>query len=220
MPPDSPTLDSLIQTRQRLRLSEHSMAQLLGVTTRMVLRWERGETQMPRITRRALMMLEFMERELPGKFASYLAANRRIKKRGRPVGSLNVPEWMRPPPKPRELSYRFPGRPRKLGSERPVRRKCRKCDCNMTLPPDVRYYNGARLCETCRSNIIAEQKVARELAQSMPAPVAAAPAPVVVASLKTCHVCKSKPVIGPGLICAECRIATGVPLRRELYEGL
>lgn len=158
------TPDSLLQNRLRLRLSEHRMAEALGVPLRHYLRWERGETRMPKIAARTLLLLHFIERELPGFFPRFLTSLPR-KKVGRPVGSVNLPDWMRAPVAPRgpvrpvgrpkgsknnPATARKPGRKRDPSSERPMRRTCRHCGKIVT---------GGRLFhEACREDSVAEVK--------------------------------------------------------------
>lgn len=230
------TPESLTHWRQRLALSEHGAAQCIGVPTRIYLRWERGETRMPHAMKRLMALLEFFETRLPGEFAAFVARAGAVKKRGRPVGSRNVPEWLRPsapasaPPGPKRPVGRPKGsktdprarvgRPRDPESTRPVRRACRHCGKTVIggrlFHPDCLAESMGEV-RALHADLLARQEHAHALADGgdqavFPLPESRPSAPVEAP--KACRV----PVSGVacsapcehGYICAAHREALGM----------
>ena len=161
-----PPPESLLQMRQRLGLTDRQMAEALNVSLSRYQRWERADRP-SRFLRRALDLFALVHRELPHRFSALIAALPRHRGAGVPK---DAPEWLKPHPKPRRLSARPVGRPRRPGSQTPVRRKCvgyivpgfgrNPCDRIVVSPPEMRG-GGARLCDECRRTAIANQREAR-----------------------------------------------------------
>lgn len=211
--------------RLRLGLSEHRVARLANVSTRNWLRWERGEARPPPVLVRYLSLLELVSRDAPDLWKRLFYSVPNIHKDGRPIGSKNLPKWMMPARKPRRNSGRPVGRPRRPGSEGPKRHKCvgfkRLLDVRNWPDCGVTVYGGGTRCPDClagqKADIAEYNRVMRERgAQLIVAERAAQPAAagVVICSIPSC----GKPVIGHGLICANCRHELGMPLRHEMYE--
>lgn len=185
------------------------MARFLGVSTAMYLRWERGQNRPHPLIQRTLALLAMFHKEQPSLFSKYILASARPM-RGRPVGSRNVPEWMRPKLKSRSTG-RPRGRPRKIGSERAARHNCPGIGYGRDLIPCGKVITGGmRVCPSCRENDRVNALHARTMAQNHAPAVTSSPqaAPDAAPPGARCAVpdC-GKPALPDHRICADCRAA-------------